>query len=122
MSPLGLTYGQARLLRLVAEAAQPLRMADIAARLEVVPRAATSMVDGVERSGLVARRPDPGDRRSLLVELTPAGQRLLEEIADARAESARHVLGGLDDSQRAQLLEIFRALGTAGTNGEQGGD
>lgn len=122
MSPLGLTYGQARLLRLVAEAAQPLRMADIAARLEVVPRAATSMVDGVERSGLVARRPDPGDRRSLLVELTPAGQRLLEEIADARAESARHVLGGLDDAQRAQLLEIFRALGTAGTSSEQGGD
>lgn len=122
MSPLGLTYGQARLLRLVAEAAQPLRMADIAARLEVVPRAATSMVDGVERSGLVARRPDPGDRRSLLVELTPAGQRLLEEIANARAESARQVLGGLTDAQRAQLLEIFRALSAAGTNGEQGGD
>lgn len=110
LSPLGLTYGQARLLRLVEEAGQPLRMADIAARLEVVPRAVTSMVDGVEEAGLVSRRPDPADRRSVLVELSPAGRRLLRHVAAARAESARQVLGVLDETQRAQLLGLLRTL------------
>src|SRR5574340_1492324 len=52
LSPLGLTMVQARVLRIVAEQGA-VRMADIAARLDVVPRTATSLVDGLEAAGLV---------------------------------------------------------------------
>src|SRR5580693_4420428 len=70
LAPLGLTNAQARVLRIVASAGHPLRMADIAARLEVVPRSVTTMVDGVEEAGLIVRSTDPYDRRSVLVTLT----------------------------------------------------
>src|ERR1035438_5832265 len=47
LAPLGLTYAQARVLRLVAAHGRPLRMADLAAQLDVVPRSVTTMVDAL---------------------------------------------------------------------------
>lgn len=110
LSPLGLTYGQAKLLRIVAGAGQPLRMAEIASQLDVVPRSATTMVDGVESAGLVLRRPDPEDRRSILVELTPAGHHLQQSLALARRQSAQVVFGSLVIEERSELLRLLGAL------------
>lgn len=109
-APLGLTYGQARVLRMVAGADPPLRMADIAARLDVVPRAATTMVDGLEEAGLASRRPDPGDRRSILVEPTAEGTRVLARVRAARRATAEQVLDVLTTSERAALLTALRRL------------
>jgi DNA-binding MarR family transcriptional regulator len=110
LAPLGLTYGQARVLRLVAADGRPLRMADLAAALEVVPRSVTTMVDALEAAGLVARHADPGDRRSVLVALSGDGRRLLERLDAARRDSAEEVFGGLDGVQRHQLLELLGVL------------
>jgi DNA-binding MarR family transcriptional regulator len=111
LAPLGLTYGQARVLRLVAaDDGRPLRMADLAAQLEVVPRSVTTMVDALEAAGLVARHADPGDRRSVLVALSEDGRHLLERLDAARRDSAEEVFGGLDGVQRHQLLELLGVL------------
>ena len=109
LAPLGLTYAQARALRLVAEAG-PLRMAELAAQLEVVPRSATTMVDALEAAGLVTRHPDPGDRRSVLVALTEAGRHLLDRLETARRDSALEVFGGLDVAQRDTLVGLLEVL------------
>ncbi|MGW5886024.1 MarR family transcriptional regulator, partial [Streptomyces koyangensis] len=63
LEPLGITPAQARLLRTVAVCERPPRMADLAQRLEVVPRAVTSLVDGLEEADRVRRVPDPESRR-----------------------------------------------------------
>ncbi len=112
LAPLGLSGSQARVVRLLASG--PLRMTAIAARLSVVPRSVTDMVDAVERAGLVVRGADPDDRRSTLVELTPAGRLLLDRLAAARRLSAARVFGGLDPAQRADLLRLLRALADPG--------
>ena len=44
---LGVTPAQSRLLRTLAHWETPPRMADLAERLEVVPRAVTTLVDGL---------------------------------------------------------------------------
>lgn len=56
---LGVTPAQSRLLRTLAHYDSPPRMADLAQRLEVVPRAVTTLVDGLEAHGKVRRVPDP---------------------------------------------------------------
>ena len=125
LAPLGLTYAQARVLRLVGEAGRPLRMADLATQLDVVPRSVTTMVDALEAAGLAGRHADPGDRRSVLVSLTPAGRRLLDGLEEARRGSAEAVFGGLAAAQRTELLGLLGALcargGCASCCGSAGG-
>lgn len=110
LAPVGLTHAQSRAVRVVADAAGPMRMADLAAALEIVPRAATSSVDALEEAGIVARRTDPTDRRSVLVSLTPKGRRLRARLAEARGRAADDVLGPLSGPQRRQLLLLMSEL------------
>jgi len=108
LAPLGLSRAQSRVVRLVADG--PLRMATIAERLAVVPRTVTDLVDGVEAAGLVARQPDPEDRRSTFVTLTADGRLLLDRLEVARRASAEQAFGRLDPADRAVLLRLLRGL------------
>jgi len=110
LEPLGLTFGQARALRLLTRAGGSVRIGELAARLEVVPRSATSMVDALEAAGLVDRTPDPIDRRSILVGLTDSGVDLLARLGRARRASAESLFARLDAAQREQLLELLATL------------
>ncbi len=110
LEPLGITFGQARALRLLNGADAPVRMGELAARLEVVPRSATTTVDALEAAGLVARSADPADRRSVLVCLTNSGEALLARLGRARRASAEALFGRLDESQREQLLALLAIL------------
>ncbi len=107
---LGLTFGQARALRLVVRAPEPLRIGDLAARLEIVPRSATATVDALEGAGLVARRPDPQDRRSILLEATAEGLALIERMDLQRRESAVAMFGRLATGERDELLRLLTRL------------
>ncbi|MER6982233.1 MarR family transcriptional regulator, partial [Streptomyces carpinensis] len=77
---LGITPAQSRLLRTLAHFGEPPRMADLAESLEVVPRAVTTLVDGLESSGKVRRVPDPVNRRVIRIELTDDGRTALREL------------------------------------------
>lgn len=110
LAPLGLTGAQARVLRALAAAAGPLKMAELAARLEVVPRSATSMVDGLEAAGLARRHHDPADRRLVRVAPTAAGTALLERLDAARRDGAERVFGSLAPPERAELARLLEAL------------
>lgn len=112
LAPLGLTFGQARLLRLLATSG-PVRMTELAARMDVVPRSATDMVDGLVASGLVERGRDRDDRRSVLVALTGRGMSRIRRMGAARRALATEVFGRLDSEQRAELVTLLRTV--AGT-------
>ena len=65
------------------------RVYDIAAELGITTGGASKLVDRIEANGQCRRRPNPGDRRSSLLELTTQGQRLLAEggaVFDAELE------------------------------------
>ncbi|MFE9625203.1 MarR family winged helix-turn-helix transcriptional regulator [Streptomyces sp. NPDC006527] len=115
LSELGVTPAQSRLLRTLAHFSAPPRMADLAERLEVVPRAVTTLVDGLEASGRVRRVPDPTNRRVIRIELTDAGHDTLRELRRARQAAAREILAPLTDVERAVLGELLDTLidGTA---------
>ena len=108
LAPLGLSGSDAKVVRLLADG--PLRMSTIAERLAVVPRAATDMVDRVEVAGLVTRRAEPHDRRAVLVDLTPAGRRLLARLERVRRASAEAEFGALSPAQREDLANLLRIL------------
>ncbi|MER8000317.1 MarR family transcriptional regulator [Streptomyces sp. NPDC095613] len=108
--PIGVTPAQARLLRTVACYDRPPRMADLAARLEVVPRAVTSLVDGLETTGLVRRAPDPVNRRVVRIELTSNGRSTLHSLRTARRSAAEDILAPLTQEQREVLGGLLDTL------------
>ncbi|MEX0429554.1 MarR family winged helix-turn-helix transcriptional regulator [Nocardioides sp. DS6] len=104
------TPGQARALRLVVAADDPLRLSELAELLRIVPRSATEVVDALESRGLVVRRPDPADRRATCVLATSEGERLAVLIEDARATEADAFLAVLPADDRAELDRILEKL------------
>ncbi|MEU0739875.1 MarR family transcriptional regulator [Streptomyces sp. NPDC006134] len=107
---LGITPAQSRLLRTLAHYASPPRMADLAQRLEVVPRAVTTLVDGLEAAGKVRRVPDPANRRVIRIELTADGRTALRELRRARRSAAEEILAPLTGEQRKALGRLLDTL------------
>ncbi|MFS0729335.1 MarR family transcriptional regulator [Curtobacterium sp. 1P10AnD] len=72
--------------------------------------AMTSLIDRLEQRGHLERRPNPNDRRSILLHLTPAGAVVAEEIGGLwRTVFAESVPPG----DRPALSEVFDRVGSA---------
>ncbi|MEU2870926.1 MarR family transcriptional regulator [Streptomyces olivoreticuli] len=110
LDPVGITPAQARLLRTVAHYEEPPRMADLAQRLEVVPRAVTTLVDALEENDSVRRVPDPTNRRVIRIELTDHGRSTLRALRAARRAAVEDILAPLSTEQRELLGSLLTEL------------
>ncbi|WP_427015695.1 MarR family winged helix-turn-helix transcriptional regulator [Pseudarthrobacter sp. P1] len=88
-----------------------LRLKDLAERLRIAPRSATEVVDQLEAKGLLARTPDPADRRATLVAATDAGRELSDSVGEARRGKSTEYFARLGEADRAELARILAALG-----------
>jgi DNA-binding MarR family transcriptional regulator len=84
----------------------PLTLGELAAAEGVRSATMTGIVNGLEREGLVRRRPHGTDRRAVQVEATAAGRRLLDR---ARARRLELVTSKLADVSDAELDVLERA-------------
>ena len=70
----------------------------------------TALLRGLEESGLIERAPDPSDRRTALVRISPAGRELVRSTAPARFAFMNRAAAGLDAGERDQLLTLLEKL------------
>jgi DNA-binding MarR family transcriptional regulator len=70
----------------------------------------TAALDRLERKGLVARLPNPADRRGSLVRLTDAGRDVIDEAMTQHVRTEQRLVAGLDEHERAQLRVLLRKL------------
>jgi DNA-binding MarR family transcriptional regulator len=70
----------------------------------------TNRIDHLEARGLVRRRPDPGDARSVRVQLTAAGRKRVDAALRDLVARENAILGTLDSAQRATLAGLLRKL------------
>jgi len=70
----------------------------------------TSMVDTLERQGLVRREPNPEDRRSIRVTLTPEGRQLFERMIPVGYEISQRALSCLDDDEVVALKTLLKRV------------
>jgi DNA-binding MarR family transcriptional regulator len=70
----------------------------------------TNRIDRLAEAGLVARHPDPADKRGVLVELTGRGREAVDAALADLLDTERGLLGGLDTGERAQLAGLLRIL------------
>ncbi len=70
----------------------------------------TNRVDRLTTKGLVARLPDPGDRRGVLVRLTDEGRARVDAALDGLLEQERVLLHELDSHDQAALADLLRTV------------
>jgi DNA-binding MarR family transcriptional regulator len=109
LAPWDITPAQFRGLRVLRRHGV-LRLSELSDWLHIAARSATEVVDALESRGLVARRPDPDDRRATLVEVTEHGGTVLDAIRAARGTEAERAFGQLTAADRAELARILRKL------------
>ena len=120
LAPLGLTPAQERALRLISRGDEPLRMAELADRLGIVPRSLTTVVDALEEAGLVRREIDPRNRRAILLHLTDEGASVRDGLRETRRRAAEDLFAPLSADDRKTLAGLLTLLGSSGE--PQGGN
>ena len=122
LADLGLNTQELYVLGVLRRAGAPYRMSPtaIARTLLLTTASVTHRVDRLQAAGLVARTPDPADRRGVLVGLTASGVELADRAVDVLVAVEHRTLDGLTASERRELARLLRrllvALGdTAGT-------
>lgn len=109
---LGLSRTEGGTLWALADAAAPVAMRDIAARLGCDPSNVTVIGDKLEAVGLVERRIHPRDSRARVLALTPAGRALWADVERRLArDSAVASLRAADRRDLQRLLATMQARG-----------
>lgn len=83
---------------------------DIAKRLRIEGPTMTRMLDTLEADGLVERLPDPSDRRTKQLRLTPQGEAVLQDIFAVADELRDRLLDGLSDQTIDELNDKLGML------------
>ena len=106
LAEIGLTYPQYLTMLALWDAAAPLTVGDIGARLRLDSGTLTPVLKRLESAGYVARHRDDADERRVLVEVTPTGERLRSEVADVPERAWKGTgLGGEEAHQLRSLLD-----------------
>ncbi len=86
---------------------EPKTMKQIAETLGVAVSTPTRTIDRLLEKGFVNRKVGEKDRRKLLIELTPKGKKLLEDIDKENLEITKKMLKGLRDEEIETFKEIL---------------
>lgn len=100
---------QARALRMI-ERDGPMRAGELARRLRIAPRSATEVIDGLADRELVCRKPDPIDRRAMIVEVTDAAEAVLARTEAMRRAVIHDYTSGMSAADRRELVRLLTRL------------
>jgi DNA-binding MarR family transcriptional regulator len=108
----GLEPGWHDVLATLRRAGPPfrLRASDFTGALMLTSSGTTKRLDRLEQAGLIARSPDPNDRRGTLITLTDAGLERIDAVTEAHLANERRLLDALSAAEQRQLADLLRKL------------
>ena len=107
LTAFGLTVRSYSVLELAADGGRTSQR-EIAEFLRLDPSQVVALVDRLQKSDLVAREPDPRDRRANVIVATPLGLQTLETARASVRTASQTLHGDLTASERAMLTELLR--------------
>lgn len=113
-------------IRLVENQGNFIMPVEIARRLGMTTASMVNRADRLEKLGYVKRDPNPADRRTLFLKLTPEGRECADRQVLRRVEEREQLLRGLTQKEAETLSLILRKLSATwlpvtGTPGAAGG-
>ena len=94
-------------LAVIEGAGEPLTPGQIGERTLTSSATMTSTLDTLERRGWVRRIPNPDDRRSVLIEITPKGEAIADRLLPGIRALERSVIGTLTKAERKTMLDLL---------------
>lgn len=87
-----------------------LTMGELCQKLYLACSTATDLVDRMERNGLIQRERDSLDRRVIRLKVTAQGERVMDQVLQARLRYLDTVTEGMSPDQLRRLAEALEAL------------
>ncbi|OLB63860.1 MAG: MarR family transcriptional regulator [Actinobacteria bacterium 13_2_20CM_2_72_6] len=85
-------------------------VSELGAAVGTRPATLTGILDRLERRGLVSRGTRPGDRRAVVIALTPEGERVAKVVRKSLLALERRLLAGLPRDAIDGARAVLRAL------------
>lgn len=89
----------------------PRRITELAQTEALAQPTVTQLIDKLEGRGLVARARSGEDARVVMVEVTPAGTEVFEEVRGEIRGNMREALADLPDAELTELVHASQTLG-----------
>jgi len=109
IAKVGISLGEFHVLRTLA-ASGPCPMIDLAKEQFISPPALTSIVDSLEKQGLVERARSKKDRRIINIKITSKGEKLFTQAQPLYKQFFEKVMSALTKQQIVILLTAFDKL------------
>jgi DNA-binding MarR family transcriptional regulator len=110
----GITFSQYQHLRQLWQA-DGLPQVELSRRIGIETASSTSVIDQLQKLGLIRRKRDATDRRRIIVNLTPAGRALEKPLDGCAAAVNMAARGGLSKDDVASLFDsIGKIIGNLG--------
>ena len=88
----------------------PMSPSELGERLIVTRATVTGLLDSLEQRGFVRRSANPADRRSLVVQITPAGLTVLQELRTIVHHHEKAWLKGFSDGDLRSYIEQLHRI------------
>ncbi len=109
LKPLGVTRSQWWVLAFLSRA-DGMSQVSLADELDLGKVALGQLIDRLEKTGFVARRPDDVDRRVKRVYLTKRGQALIARIRESVSATEKEIIVRIDESDLKSTVRALRGM------------
>ena len=110
MRSYGLSAAAREALAVLDGAGEPISPSTISERMFVTTASTTSLLDTLEKRGLVTRDIDPQDRRRQLVTITSEGRRIVDSFLPQLVALQTAVMAGIGEPERTRFLKTLQAI------------
>lgn len=111
----GLSHAAGNALAVIEGARRPITPTEVGAAMHITSGSMTSLLDTLEKRGLVQRSSHDEDRRKIVLDITPEGEAMLDRALPEVQALARAMLSALTNAERAKLLALLeKAHASAG--------
>jgi DNA-binding MarR family transcriptional regulator len=110
LAPSGLNCAQFNVLTVLHRAATPLAMRQLSTMMAVQPTNLSGIVRTLRGRGLVKQVLNEADSRSLLVSITPEGERFLAKVLPVHWSRLEGIMSDLSEKERQTLVALLERL------------
>jgi DNA-binding MarR family transcriptional regulator len=106
----GIPQAAATALAVIDGAGIPLTPSQVSDRVLIASATMTATLDLLEHRGWIRRIPNPDDRRSTLIEITPDGRAAADQLLPGIRTLEKSILSALSYEERAHLLDLLAKI------------